>query len=314
MTHLTTYRMTHVIYMNHVIRMNHVTHIIIHFITNKINNITHNKRWVIDASRFPLVFILVLILIFSVSTAFSNKIRTIRVNDREMSRIQLRMGRSSILRFSETPRKAVIGNQNYHSIEFIDNDLTIQPLDKVETNLFVYTPYHTYGFLLDVCDHCPYDDFLHVKWKPKPLKFLSVLSHQKNQKEGAKSKKLMPRFHPIDIDLVLPIGRSLFVKIIQTMVASKPSLRSLPSLRIIDIQIKNKGVSHKNIESLQIWATRKGKPLNPQSYVVGKDHLNNHESSKARLFISSKEKKAFTLHVTCGDEKGKIIIQGKYLQ
>ena len=70
-----------------------------------------------------------------------------------------------MLRFTAKPKKVVIGNQNYFSVEFIDNDLTIQPLGKVETNLFVYTPYRTYGFILRVCSNCRSDDLVFVKWK-----------------------------------------------------------------------------------------------------------------------------------------------------
>ena len=256
------------------------------------------KKWIIYNSGLAAILILILVA----SDSLPDKIRTIRVDNRKMQTIQLRMGRASVLRFSETPKKVVIGNQNYHSVEFIDNDITIQPLGRVKTNLFVYTPHHTYGFLLDVCDHCQYDDFLHVKWKPNSLR-LSLPSSQKQKKD---SKKLAQRFHSIDLELV--VGNSLLVKVGRTMAAPKHSLRT------IDLQIKNKGVLRENIESLQVLATRKGKPLAPQSYVVGKDKLENHESSKARLFISSKEKKAFTLHVTCGDQKGQAIIQGKFLR
>ena len=101
------------------------------------------------------------------TVAIAGGIRTVQVNDTKMQPINLKMGRASVLRFFDKPTKVVIGNQNYYSIEFVANDLTIQPLGDVETNLFVYTLYHTYGFILRVCHSCRYDDLLYVRWKPK---------------------------------------------------------------------------------------------------------------------------------------------------
>ena len=110
--------------------------------------------------------------------AISGQIRTVRVNDTKMQLINLKMGKASLLRFTEKPKKVVIGNQNYYSIEFIENDLTIQPLGNVETNLFVYTPYRTYGFILRVCQACRYDDLVYIKWKSK----YNFTSKQKKKK------------------------------------------------------------------------------------------------------------------------------------
>ena len=111
------------------------------------------------------LFVVVCVLLCCPLTAIANGIRTVQVNDKKMQLIYLKMGRATVLRFTSKPKKVVIGNQNYFSVEFIDNDLTIQPLGKVETNLFVYTPYRTYGFILRVCSSCRSDDLVFVKWK-----------------------------------------------------------------------------------------------------------------------------------------------------
>ncbi len=99
--------------------------------------------------------------------AMASGIRTVQVNNKKMQLVYLKMGRATVLRFTSKPKKVVIGNQNYYAVEFIDNDLTIQPLGKVETNLFVYTPYRTYGFILRVCSSCRADDLVFVKWKSR---------------------------------------------------------------------------------------------------------------------------------------------------
>ena len=110
-------------------------------------------------------FILALVLLCCSAVAIASGIRTVQVNAKKMQLIYLKMGRATVLRFTAKPKKVVIGNQNYYAVEFIDNDLTIQPQGKVETNLFVYTPYRTYGFILRVCRSCRSDDLVFVKWK-----------------------------------------------------------------------------------------------------------------------------------------------------
>ena len=110
-------------------------------------------------------FILAWVLLCLPMMAMASGIRTVQVNAKKMQLIYLKMGRATVLRFTAKPKKVVIGNQNYYAVEFIDNDLTIQPLGKVETNLFVYTPYRTYGFILRVCSSCRSDDLVFVKWK-----------------------------------------------------------------------------------------------------------------------------------------------------
>ena len=111
------------------------------------------------------LFVVVCVLLCCPLTAIANGIRTVQVNANKMQLIYLKMGRATVLRFTAKPKKVVIGNQNYFSVEFIDNDLTIQPQGKVKTNLFVYTPYRTYGFILRVCNSCRADDLVFVKWK-----------------------------------------------------------------------------------------------------------------------------------------------------
>ena len=73
------------------------------------------------------VYIWISILLCVPVVARAGGIRTVQVNDKKMQRIYLKMGRATVLRFTSKPKKVVIGNQNYYAVEFIDNDLTIQP-------------------------------------------------------------------------------------------------------------------------------------------------------------------------------------------
>ena len=76
-------------------------------------------------------FILAWVLLCVSLTSLASGIRTVQVNAKKMQLIYLKMGRATVLRFTAKPKKVVIGNQNYFSVEFIDNDLTIQPQGKV---------------------------------------------------------------------------------------------------------------------------------------------------------------------------------------
>lgn len=126
-------------------------------------------------------YIWVSVLLCVPMVARAGGIRTVQVNDKKMQRVYLKMGRATVLRFTSKPKKVVIGNQNYYAVEFIDNDLTIQPQGRVATNLFVYTPYRTYGFNLRVCSNCRSDDLVFVKWKSS-YRWTKVTTKKKGRK------------------------------------------------------------------------------------------------------------------------------------
>ena len=96
----------------------------------------------------------------------AGKVKSLRATDNEMAPIHLKMGRSTVIRFREKPQKVIVGNQNYFSIEFVGNDVTIQPQAMVTSNLFVYGKYRVYGFLLKVGSG-DYDDLVKASWKSK---------------------------------------------------------------------------------------------------------------------------------------------------
>lgn len=240
--------------------------------------------------------ILASVLLCHHSVAWASGIRTAYVNDTKMQPIYLKMGKASVLRFAEKPKKVVIGNQNYYSIEFIDNDLTIQPLGRVETNLFVYTPYHTYGFILRVCSSCRYDDLVYVKWKSK---YRPVPKPKKITKHIPGFKAVGLKFH---------VGESISATIIKTTVDTSRQLR------FFDLQLKNSSIAKISLASAIIFATRRGKPLPDQGYVVEKEVLKANEVSKARLFLPTKEVRDFTVNIVIGERKGRVIIAQRYLK
>jgi hypothetical protein len=111
-----------------------------------------------------LIFVSLVMVSMNVN-AKKNEIREIFTNDKEMKTINLSLGRSTILSFTDKPVKVVAGNSNYVNIEYVGTDLTLQPLAKVDTNLFVYTQNKTkYGFHLKVGGLEKYDDMVYVKF------------------------------------------------------------------------------------------------------------------------------------------------------
>ncbi len=206
-----------------------------------------------------------------------------------MTPIYLKMGKSTVMRFVEKPKKVVIGNKNYYGLEFIENDLAIQPLGAVGTNLFVYSEHHTYGFLLTPGER--YDDLVFVRWKyPSPEK--------KSEKQRvAKTATPNITFHAGDLKITVQKiqGPSTF------------------GLHIVDLLIENTAKAETSIAKLNLLASRSGKVVQNQSIVIDKDKLKSHEKAKARIILKLDSKNDFTLSVQLGNTAGKILIGRKFL-
>ena len=97
----------------------------------------------------------------------SGKVRNIRVNDQKMFLIRLKIGKSTLLSFPTKPQKIVMGNSALFKVEFVGNELALNPKGIIETNLFVYTKKKMYAFLLKVNQTGDYDDLVHVRWEPR---------------------------------------------------------------------------------------------------------------------------------------------------
>jgi len=100
---------------------------------------------------------------FFFNFSYAGQVRNLSTSSQKMPVINLMTGRSTVLRFSSPPMKVIVGNQNYFNIEFVDSDVTIQPLGHVSSNLFVYGDGFTYGFILKVNQSQDYDDLVFVR-------------------------------------------------------------------------------------------------------------------------------------------------------
>lgn len=209
-----------------------------------------------------------------------------------MTPIYLKLGKSTVLRFTDKPRKVVVGNQNYYGLEFIENDLAIQPLGAVSTNLFVYTESRTYGFLLTPGER--YDDLVFVRWKSPGAKI------QARDEAPPPAKESRP-------GLSFKIGKAL--KVTVETVKVQPAL----GVHLVDCLVENTGKADVALSSLTLQAVRQGRRLEKQEAVFEKEKLKPNEKSKARLVLKLDQKTDFTLEGKLGGEVGKAIVSRKFL-
>lgn len=228
-----------------------------------------------------------------ISHMASAKVREIYVNQNEMGTINLKMGQSTILRFQEKPKKVVIGNQNYFNVEFIENDVTIQPLGTAKTNLFVYGEYSTYGLLLNVSNQTNYDDLVIVKrgLRPQP----QPATAEKKQEEKRPNVLIVERL----------IGKDL------RMSLNKMFYHDVLKVYVIDLTFQN----IKNIlikpGDLSIKLSQANKPIEETKIIF--DEAKAGIPLKTRIFFKIPIKKSFTLSVNYLGSELKQIIEEKFL-
>lgn len=178
----------------------------------------------------------------------------------------------------------------YFSIEFTGNDVTIQPLEKVTSNLFIYSGHRRFGFILKVCQ-CPfYDDLVKVYWKPKLKK--------KTIRTGAKKKRKFTR-------------RSFIVG------PSDVFISNIFYHRFNDIYvIDGSFVLPKDSKPIkkQIWATRRGKKLKVLDVVFSDAKFREYRVSKFRMFLKLTKPVDFTLRVRLGTQSGRITVFRRWYQ
>jgi hypothetical protein len=219
------------------------------------------------------------------------KVRELYVNQNEMGIVNLKMGQSTILRFQEKPKKVVIGNQNYFNVEFIDNDVTIQPLGSAKTNLFVYGEYNTYGLLIDVNNQSNYDDLVIVKRGLKP----QTAPSEPKPKERRPNVLIFERL----------IGKEFRISF------DKMFFHELMKVYVIDLTFQNQKSDLIKTEKLSIKLSQANKPIEDIKLIF--DDAKAGVPLKARILFRIPTKKSFTLYVDYNGNEMKQIIEEKYL-
>jgi hypothetical protein len=218
------------------------------------------------------------------------RVRTVEMDSGGMKPITLAMGRSTVLQFTDKPKKIVSGNSNYFNIEFTGNDVTIQPLSQVASNLFIYSGNQRFGFLLRVCNCAVYDDLVKVYWKyPK-----------KPRSSDQSLKRQFPK-------LSFRAGSSeVFV--------SNMFYHRFNDVYVVDGSfILPKGV--KEPKSDDFWVTRAGKKLTVLDVIFSDEtEFNKYRNFKFRLFLKLAQPVDFTLRARVDGKEGNTILRKIWYQ
>ena len=207
-----------------------------------------------------------LLLVLLLTPLQSGIVRNLPMDGSKAEEIYLCLGHSTVLRFRERPKKIVAGNKNYFDFAFVANDVTIQPLREVSSNLFVYGEYNSYAFNLKFLHGCRYDDLVKIS-------------------RPSKSR---------------PTGRADFVLANTLKVSLSPPVRAAIGIHvgIIDLMVFNIGSGGIAMKSLKIRLNRRVK-----QWVWTQDFLKRGEVTKGRILFNTKEKGALRLFLTLDESR-----------
>jgi hypothetical protein len=237
-----------------------------------------------------LILSLVLSLYSIDILAQRKEIREVDTNDRLMKVVNLTMGRSTVISFQDKPVKVVSGNSNYFNVEFVGNDLTLQPLSPVETNLFVYTEKGMkFGFLLKVGPSSIYDDILYIKWKSQNEIRMSAL----------KPQKILQPFELFNDGLEITVKR--FSRLGET------------KSYIFDFEVKNQKILRVTTDDIKIYVCRTNQKFVGQKLVWEKDVIPFKQVTRARILTRIEQAQDFSLIIKVNGKEVKSIITKEYL-
>jgi hypothetical protein len=246
---------------------------------------------------FKILWLVTFSIVFcSLTQLQAGTVRTVYSDNMTIQPIFLRMGQSTILRFVERPKKVVLGNSNYYSVEFIDNDLAIQPLGEVTTNLFVYGMKNVYGFILKTNQSATYDDLVQVDLIENKVNVLGKMALIPSPfKEMSR-----PR-------LAFQVGNELKVML------SRIQRFEGKDFYIIDFQFENISKNKINLSKVDLVLNRGKLKISPQEFILRETILGSRESTSARMFISIIKKADLDIQVRFKNITIKQMILGRFL-
>jgi hypothetical protein len=93
-------------------------------------------------------FILLILVGLSV-TSFAKEARTLKLTEKQVAKIAITPGRTTVLSFPSRPTKVILGNRGVFAVEYVENDLAIAALTAgAHSNLFVYLEGRRFAFSL----------------------------------------------------------------------------------------------------------------------------------------------------------------------
>lgn len=229
----------------------------------------------------------VVVLLFPFS-AFAGRVRTLPASSQEMPVIKLMTGRSTVLRFSSPPKKVIIGNQNYFNIEFIDSDVTLQPLANTTSNMFVYGDGFTYGFILKVDHSADYDDLVFIRNKAPSF---AMSTTEKVPVKATVAKK--------DLKFTIVGPKNSKIELQGDAFKWNESIKSFYA----DVYITAKVQKNISTDSVRIQILSSGQDLTTIKPVFEKDQLVQNAKGRARIFANVNSKQALKLKVQIKKEE-----------
>mgnify|MGYP001351611681 CR=1 FL=1 len=221
-------------------------------------------------------------------SAFAGRVRTLPASSQEMPVIHLMTGRSTVLRFSSPPKKVIIGNQNYFNIEFIDSDVTLQPLANTTSNMFVYGDGFTYGFILKVDHSTDYDDLVFIRNK--------IPSFAQPTSEKAPIKVPVAKK---DLKFTVVVPKNSKIELQGEAFKWNDSIKSFYA----DVFITVKAQKTISTDSVKIQILSAGQDLTSIKPVFEKDQLVQNVKGRARIFANVNLKQALKLKLQINKEE-----------
>lgn len=227
--------------------------------------------------------------------ALADGVRTVFVKPNSIEPIYLSMGKSTVLRFRDHPRKIVIGNQNYFGVEFIENDVALQPLGIIKTNMFVYTETRTYGFYL-IVGQGRSDDLAKVEWQPLENKSKDFL------------KPMTPMTTPKKIS-------GLTVKLDGVLRLTPFSIQYSPDHRmyVLDMTLENISQKEMDLKGVKLLIAKDKLSLSKQILVKEVEKLKSKQKSRLRLFFGAETKSDLSVVLTNNKTKGEFMLKRNLL-
>ena len=241
-----------------------------------------------------LIYIIVYIFLLN-HAAYAGGVRSIYVKANSVEPIYLSMGKSTILRFKDRPKKVVIGNQNYFGVEFIENDIALQPHGQIKTNMFVYTESRTYGFYL-IVGQGRSDDLAKIEWQPDEMK------------SNLESKKIITMISVKKINDIAVILKNT-LKLTPYLIQYSPECR----MYILDMAIENLSKQEISLSNLSALIAKDKTSLAKQILVKANETIKANEKTRLRLFFASDKKLDFKVTMTYEKLKGEFILKRKFL-
>lgn len=219
--------------------------------------------------------------------AFAGRVRTLPTSSQEMPVIHLMPGRSTVLRFTSSPKKVIVGNQNYFNIEFIDSDVTLQPLGNTTSNMFVYGEGFTYGFILKVDHSANYDDLVFIR--NKVSSFVSPKLEKPIKAPVAKN----------DLKFSMVIPKNSKIQLQGNAFKWSDSIKSFYA----DIFITSKNQKSISTDTLKIQILSEGQDLTTIKPVFEKDQINQNVKNRARVFANVNLKQVLKIKIQINKEE-----------